>query len=349
MRLPTSTCGRGGAWLLALLICTVACHKTSSKPEPEPEPTAAAAAANAPPPEPAAGGAGTKPSPTVKPRGLLTRLPAAERVVAVGDLHGDFLATQDVLKLVGALEDGHWAGEKLVLVQTGDQLDRGDGEKEILDLFEQLKDEAEAAGGRVIALNGNHEIMNALGDYSYVTPDAVDDFDGLHPDSPLKGSVDDLFQERAAAFLPGGSMALRLAERPVVAQVGETIFTHGGLDPDDVRYGLDRLNDEVRQFLRGEADAPSLASADDGPLWSRRYGSPAVDAATCAVLAETLASVGAKRLVIGHTIQNSGISSACDEQVYRIDVAMSSYYGGDKVQALEIRGDEINVLSGKKR
>lgn len=76
-----------------------------------------------------------------------TRFPAPRRLVAIGDLHGDLEATRRVLRLAGAIDerDG-WIGGDLVLVQTGDQLDRGDDEPEILDLFERLAREATAAG-----------------------------------------------------------------------------------------------------------------------------------------------------------------------------------------------------------
>ena len=46
----------------------------------------------------------------------------------------------------------------------GDQLDRGDDERAILALLYRLEQEAQAAGGAVHVLLGNHEIMNAQGD-----------------------------------------------------------------------------------------------------------------------------------------------------------------------------------------
>lgn len=331
-------------WAVALgfLLLGAGCRRASPEPPTQAEKPAPAAAVSASvrPPAPAAQGSALSPP---------FRLPAAPRVVAVGDLHGDFSATQAVLRLAGALgPDGHWAGGNLVLVQTGDQLDRGGSEKEILDLFEQLAREAKAAGGQVIALNGNHETMNALGDFRYVTGDAVHDFDGLEPDSPHAGVVTGPMHERAAAFLPGGSMARRLAERPVVAQVGDTVFVHGGLLPEHVRYGLDRLNQEVQAFLSGQGRPPAPMTDDDGPLWTRRYGSGKLDGQTCGILSDTLRSLQAKRLVIGHTVQEAGISSACEERVFRIDVGMSAHYGGHLVQALEIRGDQVKVLSAEK-
>ena len=332
------------AGALLLLACRRGSPEPPTEPQAEPKPATAAPAASTALAAPAA-----IPSAVKAPLSAAFRRPAPARLVAVGDLHGDFDATQAVLRLAGALgADGHWAGEKLVLVQTGDQLDRGGGEKEILDLFERLATEAKAAGGQVLALNGNHETMNALGDFRYVTADAEHDFDHLDPDSPFAQSVSGPHHERAAAFLPGGSMALRLAERPVVAQVGDTVFVHGGLEPEHVRYGLDRLNAEVQAFLRGQGRPPAPMLDDGGPLWTRRYGTGPLDAGTCGLLAETLAAVGAKRLVIGHTIQEGGISSACAERVYRIDVGMSAHYGGHLLQALEIRGEQVKVLSAEK-
>jgi hypothetical protein len=57
----------------------------------------------------------------------------------------------------------------LVVVQTGDEIDRGDDDRAILDLVEALKKQASAAGGELVALLGNHEIMNASLDFRYVT------------------------------------------------------------------------------------------------------------------------------------------------------------------------------------
>ena len=119
-------------WLVtALSLCLASC----SRPTP-PEPAAERQAAT---PTPA-------PAPVVDPS---FRLPAPERLVAIGDVHGDLAATRAALRLAGAIDgDNHWKGGKLVVVQTGDQLDRGDDEAEILDFFERLRDEADTIEGR---------------------------------------------------------------------------------------------------------------------------------------------------------------------------------------------------------
>src|SRR5688572_25363601 len=84
--------------------------------------------------------------------------PAPARVVAIGDLHGDLATTRKVLRIAGAIDaSDKWIGGALVVVQTGDQIDRGDDDRAILDLFERLAVDAKQAGGEVISLVGNHE------------------------------------------------------------------------------------------------------------------------------------------------------------------------------------------------
>jgi hypothetical protein len=269
------------------------------------------------------------------------------RLIAIGDLHGDIAATRAALRLGGAIDaSDRWIGDTLTVVQTGDQLDRGDDEREILDLFQQLQVSAAAEGGQVVALNGNHEVMNVQGDFRYVTPGAVGAFTGVMPQSPLARSAPPAFQERAAAFLPGGAYALELAERDVVAVVGDSVFVHGGVLPDHVRYGIDRINRETRSWMRGsERQAPASIAAESAPIWVRDYSLDPVTPRACEMLGEVLDALKVSRMVVGHTVQSQGISSACDERVYRIDVGLSRYYGQNPIQVLEIDAGKLRVLS----
>lgn len=277
-------------------------------------------------------------------------LPAAERVVAVGDLHGDLDATRAVLRLAGLIgPDDAWTGGAAVLVQTGDQLDRGDGERAIVDLLERLQKQAAAAGGRVVVLNGNHELMNVAGDLRYVTAGGFADFKSfgsLETDDPRLASVPPGMRGRLVAFLPGGPYARILSRRPVIAQVGDTLFAHGGVLPAHVELGLARINREVSDWVAGRRpEPPAYMRGDDSPVWSRHY-SREPDAADCRLLAEVLDRTGAARMVVGHTVQKGGPSSACDGRVWRIDVGLAAHYGGAPA-ALEIRGDRIEVLRQK--
>ncbi len=274
---------------------------------------------------------------------------APVRIVAFGDVHGDMAATRRALRLAGAIDDNdRWIGANLVVVQTGDQLDRGDEEQEILELFDRLRTEAAEAGGAFHALLGNHELMNVEGDLRYVTDGGFADFEDaveMDPDDPALAEFEPHQRARMAAFLPGRPFALMLAERDVIGRVGDNLFVHGGVLPEHVAYGVDAINDETRAWLRGEIDYPDVLDGSDSPEWTRLF-SDDPDEEACTVLAEVLASLDAKRMIMGHTVQDEGIASACDGLAWRIDVGLAARYGGP-TQVLEIVGDSISVLHGE--
>jgi hypothetical protein len=286
-------------------------------------------------------------APVAEPLDLPTRYPAAQRIVAIGDLHGDLIATRAALRLAGAIdEDDRWVGGTMVLVQTGDQLDRGDDELEILDLLDSLILQARVAGGAVHVLNGNHELMNVKQDLRYVTLGGFLDFlptpvaDPATVDSQL---VVDAVHERLRACRPGHPFAKRLLDRNVITIVGDTVFVHGGVLPHVVDYGIERLNQETRAWIRKDRQyPPDILLATDGPVWSRHY-SDDPDVEDCRLLEEALDGLGARRMVVGHTVHDKGISPACGEMVWRVDVGMARHYGGTPA-VLEIQNGRARVI-----
>lgn len=273
---------------------------------------------------------------------LETRFPQADRLIAIGDVHGDFDALITALELGGLIdEDYHWIGGKSVLVQTGDQLDRGDQERKIVDLLVQLESEAEAAGGKVHVLNGNHELMNAALDFRYVTDGGFAEFADLADKDPSLAEYLPEQRGRVAAFRPGGVYAKTFANRNTVVIVGDTIFVHGGVLPQHVQYGLERFNQEIREWLWGISERPESIRGSDSPIWSRHYSND-TDADDCALLDETLQALGLKRIVVGHTVQKHP-NAACEGKVWRIDVGMAAHYGGEPA-VLEIKKGKVHVL-----
>jgi Calcineurin-like phosphoesterase len=274
--------------------------------------------------------------------------PSPERLVAIGDIHGDISAARVALVLAGAInEHDEWVGGKLVVVQVGDQLDRGDDEQEILELFSRLRIDAMQAGGGFHALNGNHELMNCKLDLRYVTPGGFTDFENavaVDPDDMELNAYPKEHRARVAAFRPGGKYATMLAEQNTIVIVGDTLFVHGGVHLSHVEYGLNRINHEVRGWLLGEGDRPEVISGKESPVWCRHYSMDVVPESR-ALLEEVLDELGLKRMVVAHTVQDEGIKSHFDDQVWCVDVGMSAHYGGS-VQVLEIIGDEVRVLAG---
>jgi hypothetical protein len=337
------TCGaltRRGVATAALLLAASGCKRTP----PRPSDGARGSAQDAP----GAGGSAPVAADATGPAAAgctlsraTWRFPAVDRVVAVGDVHGDRAALLDVLRTAGLVDDAmRWTGGTAWLVQTGDILDRGDDEQQILDDLERLEVEAVAAGGRVVWLDGNHELMNAAGDLRYVTPGGFADFEDVAGlDRERFAAAPAPARARLAAFAPGGPYARVLAGQNLVAVVGDTVFVHGGLVPG-AAAGLDDANHAARCWLAGEGPPPAVLDDNHGPIWDRTFGFEDVD---CARLARVLREVDVARMVIGHTTQPNGVDARCDGALWRIDVGLARAYGGPH-QALELTRAGARVL-----
>lgn len=308
---------------------------------------------------------------------LSLKHPPADRIVAIGDVHGDVRALNAALTMSGLLgSNGGWAGGSSVLVQVGDQLDRGDSERDIYNVLFRLQDEAPKFGGAVHILLGNHELMNLALDFRYVTKGGFLDFmrnGGVKqpknrkertriPPSIVSNirALPAVMRARARALSPGGPLAAELARRAQVSViVGDNVFVHGGLTPQHLTYTgqdgsralrtLDSLNEHCREYMLGQRSKPQVLRSGKGPVWMRDYSRHGVrpGSAECRMLAETLKLVKAKRMIVGHTPQPQGINSACGGRVWRVDTGMSAAYGGVP-EALEIsRNGRIKIYTVK--
>ena len=192
----------------------------------------------------------------------------AERIVAVSDIHGAYDAMVATLQNADVLDaELGWAGAATHLVIVGDILDRGPDSREAMDLLMRLEQEAEAAGGMVHVLIGNHEAMNLVGDLRYVSREEFEDFAAdetaeererwLAEYAQRKNGGADISDEVRSEFderFPPGFFAHRrefeadgkygawLLSQPVVVVINGTAFVHGGLSPMIADIGLDGVN-----------------------------------------------------------------------------------------------------------
>ncbi len=107
----------------------------------------------------------------------------------------------------------------------------------------------------------------------------------------------------------------------------------------------------------GKALPPFLAMGDSNSImWNRtqskeRFPSQHERYHACKTLEQALESMGAERLVVGHTPQVSGANCECEGRVWRMDVGMSYGVLNRPVQVLEIArhpdtgADVLTVLS----
>ncbi|XP_027119891.1 shewanella-like protein phosphatase 2 [Coffea eugenioides] len=311
---------------------------------------------------------------------LQTIFPAPTRLIAIGDLHGDLSKAKQALRLAGLVNgEDRWCGGSSTVVQVGDILDRGGDELKIMYLFEKLRREAVKDGGTIITMNGNHEIMNIDGDFRFATKEGLeefkdwamwycvgndmkklcegfggpteDPFDGIpHEFSHVKPELLRGIRARIAALRPEGPIAERfLSRNQTIVVVGDSVFAHGGLLPNHVEYGLEKVNEHVRDWILGVRDnvARELVKGKDSIVWTRKYSHKVGKHCDCSTLEYVLNTIpGAKRMIMGHTIQQGGINGACSNRAIRIDVGMSKGCGNGLAEVLQINeNSQITILT----
>lgn len=209
---------------------------------------------------------------------------SGRRIVAIGDVHGAYDEFVGVLGATGLIDDSRaWSGGNSVLVQTGDLLDGGSDVREVLDLMMRLQTEARAAGGEVIVLLGDHEVLNILGELRDVSPAAFASFAKEEQTEMLRAA----FQEFAQAYLrleagyrqasrskkedvrdqwvedqvPGRIEYLRamgpegiygqwLRTLPVTAMVDDYLFMHASIAPQLAAWSPDAINQRLADEIR---------------------------------------------------------------------------------------------------
>jgi hypothetical protein len=210
---------------------------------------------------------------------------APERVVAVADVHGAYAELTAILQRTGLIDaNRQWTGGAATLVQTGDVVDRGAQTRACLDMLMDLERQAEKAGGKLIPLDGNHEVMNLMFDLRYVTPAIYLTFATEQSEKTREQAYQDYLKFSSAhqkhlhqaaspedeagrqkwmeahppgyfeycdAMGPEGKYGRWIRNHHVAVQVGDGIFVHGGLSPNLKFRSVRELDDRVRAEISG--------------------------------------------------------------------------------------------------
>ncbi len=296
----------------------------------------------------------------------MAKLSKVKRIIAIGDLHGDYDLMIKLLRLGKVIdENNNWIGKDTVVVQVGDQIDRcrpmpgelctndityqdENSDLRIIYFMDELHEKAKKDGGKVISLLGNHEILNFNGIMSYVSKKGIDGVGGI--------------EKRKKIFERGGPLSKEFAKnRDIFVIIGRNVFVHGGILPlllDRYNNNLNKINKLVKKWLVGEElnIDELLFSEKISPLWVREYGTHYVEELTCDKLYNVFSKIeGVDKMIIGHTPQllreGRFMNSVCNGSLYRIDLGSSRAFYNFKseqepLQVLEILDDEIyNVIS----
>ncbi|BGP49661.1 hypothetical protein JCM10450v2_005564 [Rhodotorula kratochvilovae] len=287
-----------------------------------------------------------------------------QRIVAVGDIHGDLPALTSILRRAELIDlKGQWIGGETILVQTGDIVDRGPDTIALYRFFQALRP----------------QMMNAMGDLRYVTKEDIASFGGernrreafstgwigqeFRANYTIASRVPyvlDFPHDLAAPVLPltpHGSSDRRFlsdpeypsgaaaAKDPFVAAAAS--FVHGGITPEylatlDTARPIAEMNRIGREILFSLLSVPggvplSLPRSatpeqrefwsERGPMWNRDWAIEDEEE-ICERVERVCEALKVRRLIMGHTPQFEGILPRCDGKVLLIDTGISRAYGG---------------------
>ena len=265
-----------------------------------------------------------------------------QRIIVIGDIHGDIKRFKTILKDCMIINDNfEWIAEpsNTIIIQLGDQIDSSnrltDEKWEILKDYEMiyftehLNNIARVKGGFCISLIGNHELMNIIGDFSYVS------------DNSLSNERRELFKPKT------GSLALILARRPLVIKIKDLMFSHAKIEKSHLEI-LKKNNKDIfyinyiwKNFLENNRVAledkeifDNIILGSNGILWNRANNNKN----ETEILFKEL---GITYLFLGHTALDH--ISIFDNQIWYCDTGISRAFGTQKYQYIDINRNLINV------
>ncbi len=271
----------------------------------------------------------------------IQELKSHKRIIVIGDLHGDIRRFKNILIDAKIINDNlEWIAEppETIIVQLGDQIDslnRMNNENweklkdyEMIYFTEHLNLIARAKGGYCISLIGNHELMNVIGDFSYVSENSSTEL-------------------RKNLFKPKGTLAMILAKRPLVFKIGDLLFCHAKFNINhlnllksynkNIRY----INQIWKKYLENEKinieDKDIIDNIIIGPngiLWNRHDNNKQ----------ETellFKELGITYMFLGHTLHEKIILK--DNQIWYCDTGISRAFGKKNYQYLDIKEYQINI------
>jgi hypothetical protein len=271
---------------------------------------------------------------------LVYEYPHAPRVVIIGDVHGDLKRFKNILKHANIINDDlEWIAlpPETIVVQLGDQVDSLNRHPDIqnwevledwnmLHFTNSLHNIAKEKGGKLISLIGNHELMNVIGDFSYVSPYSK-------------------IADRIKYFQPTGTLSSILAYRPIVLKIGELFFCHAGIKQNHIdilekhNKPIEYLNEIWKNFVltgsvmvEDQEIFQTIIVGMNGILWNREADND---------IDNVLQKLGCEYMFIGHnpveTIQLQ------NNKIWLIDTCISRAFGSKTYEYVNIDDYSISV------
>lgn len=261
-------------------------------------------------------------------------IPHAPRIVAIGDIHGAFPQFAASLETAGIAKrtssDGfglEWTGGNAILVLTGDLTDRGLYTKQVYDAVMNLESQADAAGGHVFEMFGNHEALLLNG-----TTEKWANTLTSHKKQWYQNTLDSFTKaglDFHQAISPEGVYGSWIRRRPLFAVINGYMFVHGGLQAEP--QGLTAIATRYRiDMEKGDFNA-GIFMDEKGPLWNRDWWNDAT------LIESSLQIMGIRGVIFGHTVGamgTEGVINVKGTELIGIDVGMCPAYGKSQGGAL---------------
>jgi len=160
-----------------------------------------------------------------------------KRLVAVGDIHGDYEKLVSVMRHAKLIDKKNkWIARDTIFIQIGDLVDRGSGVKNIFELLSNLMKPAKKNNSLIQLVLGNHEVNNLKATYRYTSATDILSFGGI--------------ENREEAFSLSGKFGQIIRkEMDVVIKTNDSIFTHAGLSPEFAELGIEEINRQTHEIL----------------------------------------------------------------------------------------------------
>ncbi len=211
----------------------------------------------------------------------------------IGDIHGHYgrlIALLQNARLMG--DDLSWAGGDSTLWFLGDFFDRGPDGIGVVNLVMRLQREAQAAGGRIEALVGNHE-LTLLSAHHFGQQASTGPGRTFLADWKRNGGIDQDLARLTDQHIEW------LSNLPAMAKIDNRLLAHADALAY-TRYGLSivEVNDSFAAMMRSEDDklwdeALEAFSEHEAFIDSREDGASRAQA--------FLRIFGAEQLIHGHT------------------------------------------------
>ena len=268
----------------------------------------------------------------------------SNRIVIIGDIHGDIRRFKDILidaKIIN--KNIEWIAEpkNTIVIQMGDQVDSVNrdpsleewevlSDVEMIYFTDLLNKIALSKGGRVISLIGNHELMNIIGNFSYVSNNSLNNN-----------------YKRQELFKPGGTLSAILSQRPLVVKIGKLLFCHAGLTLEHLNI-LSKYNKDIsyintiwKNFIKNNAIKiedkeifENIILDMDGMLWTR-------DLNNGEDLIKLKEQLGCIYMFVGHTVVER--VKLINDFIWYTDTGISRSFGNTSYQYIDIFNNQLNI------